>query len=98
MTIQIIIKKIIPILKNEGVAKAAIFGSYATGKQKKNSDIDIVIKYKKNNKSLLDLVKLQEDLEDKLGIKVDLLTYGGIHPLLKDIILNEQKIIYEERS
>jgi len=97
MTIRIIKKKIIPILKNDGVIKAAIFGSYATGEQKKNSDIDIVIKYKKNNKSLFDLIQLQHDLEKKLGKKVDLLTYGGIHPLLKDIILKEQKIIYEER-
>jgi predicted nucleotidyltransferase len=41
---------------------------------------------------------LQFALEDKLGQKVDLLTYGSIHPLLKDIILKEQRVIYEKRS
>ena len=33
--------KALPILKKYGVTKAGIFGSYATGKNKKNSDIDI---------------------------------------------------------
>jgi len=90
-------KKIIPILKKNHVVRAGIFGSYATGEAKKKSDVDILVQLE-DGKSLLDLVKLQFDLEDKLGQKVDLLTYGSIHPLLKDIILNEQQVIYEKRS
>lgn len=95
MTVEAIKKQIVPILKSQGVTKAALFGSVVRGKAKKNSDIDILIKYK-GQKSLLDLVQLQFKLEKKLGKKVDLLTYGCIHPLLKNIILNEQKIIYEK--
>lgn len=94
---QVITKKIIPTLKSQGVVKAAIFGSYATGEAKKDSDIDILVRFSAR-KSLLDLVRLQFILEDKLGKKVDLLTYNSIHPLLKDIILQEQKVIYEKRS
>ncbi|MFH1412504.1 MAG: nucleotidyltransferase family protein [bacterium] len=90
-------KKILPILKRREVTKAAIFGSFARGENKKNSDIDLLIKFKKE-KSLLDLVKLKFELEDKVGKKIDLLTYNSIHPLLKNIILKEQKIIYEKRS
>jgi len=97
MTVQDISAKIIPTLKSQGVVKAAIFGSYAKGDTKKNSDIDLLIEYGER-KSLLDLVGLKLDLEDILGRKVDLLTYGCIHPLLKDIILKEQKIIYEKGS
>lgn len=97
MSIKEIKKKINPILKKNGVKKAAIFGSYARGEQKKKSDVDILIKYKYDNKTLLDLVGLQLDIEEKLKKKVDLLTYDSIHPLLKDIILNEQKLIYEEK-
>lgn len=96
MTAQKIKKKIVPILKRQGVTKAALFGSFARGDIKKNSDIDILIRYK-GQKSLLDLVRLQFELEKKTGKKVDLLTYNSIHPLLKNIILNEQKIIYEKR-
>ena len=97
MTIQNIKRKIIPILKRQGVTKAALFGSIVRGEARKKSDIDILIEFE-GRKSLLDLVRLQFILEEKLGKKVDLLTYSGIHPLLKDIILKEQKIIYEKRS
>src|SRR3989344_1787884 len=44
MSIKEIKNKINPILKRNGVAKAAIFGSYARGDQTKKSDIDILIK------------------------------------------------------
>lgn len=97
MTVESIKKQIVPILKRQGVTKAALFGSIVRGEAKKNSDIDILVKLK-GDKTLLDLVGLKFELEDKLGKKVDVLTYGGISPHLKDIILNEQKIIYEKRS
>ena len=83
--------KALPILKKYGVTKAGIFGSYATGKNKKNSDIDILIEF---NGSLLTLVGIEMELKKKLRKKVDLLTYGGIHHLLKERILKEEiKII-----
>ncbi len=97
MTTQAIKKKILPILKRQGVTKAAFFGSFARGEAGKKSDIDMLIKFK-GQKSLMDLVRLQFELEKKIGKKVDLLTYNSIHPLLKNIILNEQKIIYEKKS
>jgi len=74
-----------PILKSHQVKKAAIFGSYAQGTQKKSSDLDLVIQFS-GKKSLYDLVDLQQVLEDKLNMKVDLLTYKGINPLLKAFV------------
>jgi len=95
MTTLTIKNQIIPILKRQGVLKAAIFGSFARGEETKSSDVDILVKLSKN-KSLLDLVGLRIELQDKLGRKVDVLTYNGINHRLKDIILKEQKIIYEK--
>ena len=80
------------ILKHNGVSNASIFGSFARGEMKKNSDIDLLIKFK-GSKSLLDLAGLKLILEDSLGRKVDLLTYNSLHPLLKDRILREQEKI-----
>jgi predicted nucleotidyltransferase len=97
MTTEAIKKKILPILKRQGVIRAAVFGSFARGEETKNSDIDILVKMAKN-KSLLDLVGLKIELEDKLGRDVDVISYGGIHPLLKNIILKEQQIIYESKK
>lgn len=95
MTVQTVGAKIIPILKTHGVIKAAIFGSYARGDTKKNSDIDLLVKYGRK-KSLLDFVGLKLDLENTLKKKVDLLTYDSIYPAIKDNILKNQKIIYEK--
>ena len=80
---------IVKILKKNGVARAGIFGSYARGEAKKNSDIDILIKFR-GRKSLFDLVGLEMELKKKLKIDVDLLTYNSIHHLLKDSILNDE--------
>ncbi|MDP2672808.1 MAG: nucleotidyltransferase family protein [Nanoarchaeota archaeon] len=85
--IEVLKKKIISFLKKEGVKKAGIFGSYARGEQKKSSDIDILIEF---DGSLLDLVRLERILKEKLKKNIDLLSYGGINHRLKDIILNEE--------
>lgn len=87
-------KKITPILKSYDVKRAAIFGSFAREEQKKKSDIDILVKFKRNSdKSLFDLTGLKFDLEKVLKRKVDVLTYNSLHPLLKNTILKEQKVI-----
>ena len=89
--VEILKKKIVPLLKKEGVKRAGIFGSYARGEQKKTSDIDILIEF---NGSLLDLVRLERILKEKLKKNIDLISYGGINHRLKEIILNEEiKII-----
>jgi predicted nucleotidyltransferase len=97
MTIQDIKKQIIPTLRRGGVLKASIFGSFARGDYNKRSDVDLLVQFG-DDQSLLDLVGLKFDLEEKLGRKVDILTYRSIHPLLKEIIMREQKIIYEKRQ
>ncbi len=89
LTISEIKRKAVPLLKKNNVVKAGIFGSYARGEAKSKSDIDMLIK-QKGRKGLLALVQLQLDLENKLGKKVDLLTYGGLSPYLKDRILSEE--------
>lgn len=97
MTIQAIAKQIVPILKRQGVTKAALFGSCARGEMKKRSDIDLLIKLKKG-KTLFDIVRLKLELEERLGRKVDIVEYDAIRPLLRDIILREQKSIYEREK
>ena len=80
--------KIIPLLKKNKIKKAGIFGSYAKGEQKKNSDIDILIEAPKGIG--LGFIRLERELSEKLGRKVDLLTYNGIYHLLRKRILNEE--------
>ena len=82
-------KPIVTELKKQGIKKAGIFGSYARGEENKSSDIDILIE-PNEGMGLLDIVRLERELGEKIGRKIDLLTYGGIHPKLKKIILNEE--------
>lgn len=92
MKLEEIKVKIIPVLRRYDVKKAAIFGSYAKGEEKEDSDIDILVEFK-GEKSLLDLAGLKIELEETLKRKTDVLTYNSLHPLLKDKILQEQKVI-----
>lgn len=85
-----------PILKKAGVIRSAIFGSAARGEATKNSDIDILVQLPAG-RSLLDLISLELSLEKKLGRRVELLTYDGIHHLLRRRILSKAVTIYEKR-
>ncbi len=97
MTVYGMKKKIIPVLQEYGVKKAALFGSFVRGEEKPESDVDILVEFKdRENKTLLDLVGLELELEEVLNRKVDVLTYRSVHPLLKDHILKEQEIFYEK--
>ena len=84
--------KIMQILKKSGVKKAALFGSTVRGEAGEKSDVDILIEFE-GGKSLLDLVGLKLELEEKLQRDVDVLTYKSLHSLLKDKILSEQVVI-----
>jgi predicted nucleotidyltransferase len=90
--IEEIKKKILPILEDYRVKKIGLFGSYARGEIKENSDIDILIEIEKDI-SLLDFVGLKQEIEEALGEKVDLVEYDTIKPLLRERILNERVVI-----
>ena len=85
-------KNIAEVLKKNGVKRAALFGSVVRGEAAEGSDIDILVEFE-GRKSLLDLAGLKMEIQDILGKKVDILTYGSLHPLLKDRILKEQVVI-----
>ena len=78
-----------PILKQAGVTRSAIFGSYARGENNQDSDVDILIDVPRGT-TLFDIVELQTQLENKLEKKVDLVTYRSINPQLRESILNRQ--------
>jgi len=97
MNLEEIKKKVLPVVKRYEVQKAAIFGSFVRGEQRDDSDIDILVEFKdRENKTLLDLIGLELELQEVLNRKVEVLTYRSIHPLLKDYILKEQEVFYEE--
>ena len=88
-----IFKTIARLLENQGARKIALFGSYVRGEEKPGSDIDIIVEFSER-KSLLELVRIERELSEVLGIKVDLLTEKAISPYLIDTIREEMEVIY----
>lgn len=82
-------EKAAPILRSAGVTRSAIFGSYVSGEERDDSDIDILVDAPKGI-GLFAFVGLQQKLEEVLGKKVDLVEYSTIKPRLKAKIFNNQ--------
>ena len=92
MTTDEIKIKAIPILKSYSVRRAALFGSQARGEQGESSDLDILVEIR-DDISLLDFVGLKLELEETLGVKVDIVEYSAIKPLIKERVLADQVVI-----
>jgi hypothetical protein len=89
------IKRItVPIAKQYGVKKLALFGSYARGEQKEDSDIDFLIE-KGEITDLFVYYGFVHLLEDNLGVNVDVLTYDSLdNSLINKENINEV-VLYE---
>ena len=85
-------EKISSFLKQEGATKVAVFGSYVRGEERPESDIDVLVEFSEN-KSLLTMVRIERELSEFLGVKVDLITEESISPYLSNGIKREAKVI-----
>lgn len=65
-----------------------IFGSFVRGEQKKQSDVDILVKFYENA-TLFDFVRLSLFLQEKLGLNVDVVPQDAIKKELREKIMNE---------
>ncbi len=84
-----ILRKLKDEIKMEFKAEIiGIFGSYARGEQKAESDLDLIVKFHEDA-TLFDLVGLGDFLEHKLGIRVDIVSEEAIREELKNTILKE---------
>ena len=95
MTINDILDKATPVLKRHDVEFAALFGSYARGEARENSDVDFLIRYSRPKG--LEHFGVIVELEKTLGKKVDVVTESYIYPLIKSAIAQDLKVIYGQR-
>jgi predicted nucleotidyltransferase len=71
-----------------GARNLRVFGSIARGSATDRSDVDILVDLEEG-RSLLDQIGLQQELEELLGRRVDVVVEGGISPYLQKRILSE---------
>lgn len=87
--------KLVALCRANDAAMVALFGSMARGDAGPGSDIDLLLRFSKR-KSLLTLVRLERELSEAMGRKVDLLTEAALSPYLRDQIHQELRVLYEE--
>ena len=68
-----------------------VFGSQSRGEEREDSDLDLLVEFE--NPNLLDRIGMKYELEDELGMPVDVLTDESLHPLLRNEILREAQAL-----
>lgn len=68
-----------------------VFGSQSRGEERADSDLDLLVEFE--NPNLLDRIGMKYELEDELGMPVDVLTDESLHPLLRNEILREAQAL-----
>lgn len=82
-----------PLAEAYGAQRVYLFGSYARGDMTEQSDIDLRID--KGSIRGLALAGLLVDLEDALGLPVDLLTTASLDKRFLNAIKNDEVLLYE---
>ena len=79
-----------PSLLASGISEIGIFGSYVRGEQNDTSDVDILIDLVRPSKlDLLQLLSLENDLREELGVPVDLVIKTSLKPNISKSVLSE---------
>jgi predicted nucleotidyltransferase len=91
-------ERLAEICKKNDIVFMAIFGSFVRGEQNRKSDIDIAIEFERNSKkSLLDLVRIENELRKIFKRKVDLGIFSSLNPYVIEDVKREMRVIYEKR-
>jgi hypothetical protein len=95
--IKLFSEKSSPIFEKYGILYAGLFGSYARGEEKNESDVDILVKKGDKSLSLLDFVRMRDELSKIFNKKVDIVSDSAVVPYFKDYILKDLKPLYGKR-
>ena len=78
-----------PELKQFGVRRCGVFGSFVSGVQTKGSDVDILVEFEHGKKSFDNFMRLAAFLEQHIGRRVELVTPESLSPHIGPHILRE---------
>ena len=89
-TLQQYIPDILQIADKHGAQKIRVFGSFSRNSATAASDLDLLVNLKKG-RDLLDLIAFKQELEEQIGLRVDVVTEKGLSPHLRESILAQAK-------
>ncbi|MDC3418383.1 nucleotidyltransferase family protein [Aquibacillus salsiterrae] len=78
---------ILKIADNHGIQNVRVFGSVARHEDGPTSDLDLLVEFEKE-RSLFDLIRFKQEIENLLNIKVDVVTENAVHWSMKEDVLN----------
>ena len=79
---------ILSIAEKHGVRRVRVFGSFARGEARPDSDLDLLIDAGPRTPPWFPGGLLM-DLEEELGRKVDIAEESALHPLVRERVLDE---------
>lgn len=80
--------EILRIAERHGARNVRVFGSVARGEARPDSDLDLLVDLEPG-RNLLDLGGLLMDLEESLGVQVDVITEKGLRERFRNRVLGE---------
>ena len=85
--------------KTQPVLKAWLFGSYARGEQTSDSDVDLLVEFDHSSPiGLFAYARMWRELQERLGLNVDLVEDGTLRPFAVDSANRDKKLVYERAS
>ncbi len=81
------------IVKNFGVRRVGIFGSYIRGEQRDVSDVDLLVEFSEGKKTYRNFYEFTEFMQGLLGKKVDVITPESLSPYIAPYIRKEIKYV-----
>jgi predicted nucleotidyltransferase len=83
------------MFKQSNITRVALVWSYSRWEQNQNSDIDLVFTLDKKAKmTLFSLLKIKNDLEEKLHKRVELVEESNINKHYRTSVLADKKVIF----
>jgi predicted nucleotidyltransferase len=87
-TVQEMRDEILRISQMHGATRVRLFGSFARGTARPDSDLDLLIDLDPN-RDLLDVVAIKQDLEELLGRQPHVVTETAINRRIRDAVLKD---------
>ena len=82
-------EQILKLAEQHRARNIRVFGSQIRDEDTENSDVDLLVDFEESD--LFNRIGLQQEIEDLLGLKVDLLTERILHPAFRETILREAR-------
>lgn len=88
-------KMISDYFATQPVLRAWVFGSYARGEEREDSDIDLLVELDEKQRIGLKFFGMYVDLKEMLGREVDLVADGCLLPFAEETANRDKVLIYE---